>query len=87
MSLDHSDALIVGEEWISEHFFTTDAKKESFTALTLERRKKWDEWAAEGLSTTRSRFTSARSALEKQMVTLAPGSSRMPATAPRPGRR
>lgn len=73
MSLDHSDALIVGEEWISEHFFTTDAKKESFTALTLERRKKWDEWAAEGLLTTRSRFTSARSALEKQVVALAPG--------------
>lgn len=25
-----SDALIVVEDWISEHFFTTDARKESF---------------------------------------------------------
>ena len=27
-----SDALIVGEDWISEHYFTTDAKSESFQA-------------------------------------------------------
>lgn len=36
------DALIVGEDWISEHYFTTDATKESFHAKVLERRKIWD---------------------------------------------
>ena len=34
-----SDAVVVGEEWISEHYFTTDATKESFQAKVLERRK------------------------------------------------
>ena len=34
-----SDALIVVEDWISEHFFTTDARKESFQKLVLDRRK------------------------------------------------
>ena len=72
MSLVHSDALIVGEEWISEHYFTTDAKKESFTAQVLERRKAWDELAANGVASSRSRFTAARADLEKQMVALAP---------------
>ena len=32
MSMATSDALIVGEDWISEHYFTTDAKSESFQA-------------------------------------------------------
>ena len=34
-----SEALIVGEDWISEHYFTTDAKSESFQAKAIERRK------------------------------------------------
>ena len=38
-----SDALIVVEDWISEHFFTTDARKESFQKLVLDRRKQWDD--------------------------------------------
>ncbi|WP_224763683.1 DNA methyltransferase [Salinibacterium sp. ZJ70] len=37
-----SDAFIVGESWISEHFFTTDGKQ-SFQQRVLERRKSWDE--------------------------------------------
>ena len=43
-----SDALIVGEDWISEHYFTTDAKSESFQAKVAERRKAWDEDAKSG---------------------------------------
>ena len=43
-----SDALIVGEDWISEHYFTTDAKSESFQAKVTERRKAWDEDAKTG---------------------------------------
>ncbi len=45
-----SDALIVVEDWISEHFFTTDARKESFQKLVLDRRKQWD---GEDVPTTR----------------------------------
>jgi hypothetical protein len=58
-----SDALIVGEDWISEHYFTTDAKSESFQAKVTERRKAWDEDAKNGAATARSRFVSARAAL------------------------
>ena len=56
-----SDALIVGEDWISEHYFTTDAKSESFQAKVAERRKAWDEDAKNGAATVRSRFIAARS--------------------------
>ena len=34
-----SDAIVIGEAWISEHFFTTDARSQSFQARVLERRK------------------------------------------------
>ncbi len=49
-----SDALIVGEDWISEHYFTTDAKSESFQAKVAERRKAWDEDAKSGAGSVRS---------------------------------
>ncbi|WP_446664144.1 DNA methyltransferase [Flexivirga sp. B27] len=61
-----SDALVVGEDWISEHYFTTDAKKESFTGRVLERRAEWDD---EDVS-TRSRFTAGRGELEADFVKL-----------------
>ena len=63
-----SDAFVVGEDWISEHYFTTDATSQSFNAKVLERRKAWD--AAE-TTTTRSRFTEARGGLEQTFVSLA----------------
>ena len=56
-----SDALIIGEDWISEHYFTTDAKSESFQAKVAERRKAWDEDTRSGAATVRSRFIAARS--------------------------
>ena len=43
-----SDALVIGEDWISEHYFTTDAKSQSFQAKVAERRKAWDEDAKNG---------------------------------------
>ncbi len=36
-----SDAFIVGESWISEHYFTTEGKQ-SFQQRVLDRRKRWD---------------------------------------------
>jgi hypothetical protein len=65
-----SDALIVGEDWISEHYFTTDAKSESFQAKVAERRKAWD---AEAVTTVRARFTSARRELGTSIADLIAG--------------
>jgi methylase of polypeptide subunit release factors len=62
-----SDALLVVEDWISEHFFTTDARKESYVARVLERVKQWRD--AEH-PTTRSRFTAERSKLATAMAAL-----------------
>jgi len=67
-----SDAFVIGEDWISEHYFTTDAKSQSFQARVLERRKFWDE-ASEGVATVRSRFTSARGPLSASLATLLAG--------------
>ncbi|WP_366518088.1 DNA methyltransferase, partial [uncultured Georgenia sp.] len=64
-----SDALIVGEDWISEHYFTTDATKESFQAKVLERRKQWQ--AEKDAGTVRTRFTATRRALLDQLAGLA----------------
>ncbi len=62
-----SDAILLGEDFISEHFFTTDATKESFQARVIARRKDWD--AAE-VPTARSRFTAERAALETTLADL-----------------
>ncbi|BCL16013.1 Eco57I restriction-modification methylase domain-containing protein [Micromonospora sagamiensis] len=65
-----SDAILVGEGWISEHYFTTEATKESFRAKVLERRTAWDAENAEKRSTPRSRFLAARKELESDLATL-----------------
>lgn len=64
-----SDAIVVGEDWISEHYFTTDATKESFRARVLARRKDWDAQKGEA-ETPRSRLTAARVDLLDQFSTL-----------------
>lgn len=68
--MSSSDALVIGEDWISEHYFTTDAGKQSFRAKVLERRKAWD--AAEG-QTVRSRFVASRRDLESRLADLMSG--------------
>ena len=71
-----SDALVVGEDWISEHYFTTDATKESFLARVLERRKEWEALEkpadpnAAPTPTPRSRFRSERAHLEELLAAL-----------------
>ncbi|AUI64763.1 restriction endonuclease subunit M [Amycolatopsis sp. BJA-103] len=66
-----SDAIIVGEGWLSEHYFSTDATKESFRAKVSERRKFWDDEDKEGRETPRSRFISARQDLERDLALMA----------------
>ncbi|SHI33509.1 hypothetical protein SAMN05216246_101269 [Actinomyces denticolens] len=70
-----SDALVVGEDWISEHYFTTDAAKGSFLARVLERRKEWEELekpadGAAPVPTPRTRLRSARPRLEELLAAL-----------------
>ncbi|SDD20512.1 hypothetical protein SAMN05216410_2935 [Sanguibacter gelidistatuariae] len=65
-----SDAIVIGEGWISEHYFTTEAKAQSFQAKVLERRKVWDTEAAEKRPTMRSRLAEARQQLEIDLAAL-----------------
>ncbi|MET1152878.1 DNA methyltransferase [Arthrobacter sp.] len=58
------DSIVVGEDWISEHFFTTDSTKESFQAEVAKLRKDWDKEAKEGHSTTPARFAEVRGSLQ-----------------------
>lgn len=58
------DSIVVGEDWISEHFFTTDSTKESFQAEVVKLRKLWDEDAKAGHSTTLTRFSESRGRLQ-----------------------
>lgn len=70
-----SDAIIVGEGWLSEHYFTTDAKSQSFQSKVLARRKEWDDLEKEDFATTRTRFSAERQMLESSLATLEPGSA------------
>ncbi|WP_420121756.1 class I SAM-dependent DNA methyltransferase [Nakamurella sp.] len=63
-------ALVVGEGWISEHYFGSDAGAGSFRAEVFKRRKEWDEEAAADRPTPRSRFTRERQRLEADLGLL-----------------
>ena len=71
---DRREAIIIGEDWLSEHYFTTDAKSQSFQARVLARRKQWDEEDAAGTPSVRARFTAARPQLESKLAALEPAS-------------
>ena len=64
------DAFVVGEEWISEHYFTTDAKKQSFQSEVAAVRKRWDADAADCGETPRSRFVAIRGDLAAAFATI-----------------
>ncbi len=69
-----SDAFVVAGEFVSEHFFTTDAANESFQKFVLDRRKQWADAADSAESTTsRSRFTSERGDLAAAIAALYAG--------------
>ena len=62
-----NDALVIAQEWISEHYFFSEAKSESFVARVLARRREWD--AADG-ATPRSRIAADRQSLLNRFATL-----------------
>ena len=63
-----SDAILVGEDWISEHYFTTEAASQSFQARVVARRKEWEE--NKDLGTTLTRFTEHRRTILDRLATL-----------------
>ncbi|WP_432559938.1 DNA methyltransferase [Granulicoccus sp. GXG6511] len=62
-----SDALVVVEDWISEHYFTSDATKETFRKHVLDRRKEWD---ADKATSPLARFTAQRAQLSSDLAAL-----------------
>lgn len=67
-----SEAIVVGEDWISEHYLTTDAKSQSFQSRVLERRAAWDAEDAAGGPSTRARFTAKRAELMGLLAVVNP---------------
>lgn len=65
------DSIVVGEDWISEHYFTTDSPRESFQGKVFELRKQWDAEVAEGRDTVRRRLVGAAGDLQTALSTLA----------------
>ncbi|WP_234787911.1 class I SAM-dependent DNA methyltransferase [Mycolicibacter sinensis] len=65
------DSIVVGEDWISEHYFTTDSARESFQGKVIELRKQWDAEAKEGRETIRHRLLAATRELQTTLSTLA----------------
>lgn len=55
-----SDAFVVGEDWISEHYFNTESTKQSFQSRVAALRKAWDERAKDGEQTPSSRLAAVR---------------------------
>lgn len=55
-----SDAFVVGEDWISEHYFNTESTKQSFQSRVTALRKSWDERAKDGEQTPSSRLAAVR---------------------------
>lgn len=64
------DSIVVGEDWISEHYFTTDSVKESFHGKVMELRKTWDAEAKEGRTTVRSSLLAACRDLQTALAGL-----------------
>lgn len=64
------DSIVVGEDWISEHYFTTDSPRESFQGKVIELRKQWDAEAAEGRDTVRRRLLGAAGEIQTELSTL-----------------
>ncbi|MGW9183832.1 DNA methyltransferase [Agromyces sp. NPDC055661] len=65
-----SDAFIVGEGWISEHYFNTNATKQSFQARVAQRRKEWDALAESGHESPRAAFLAVRPELVRAYADL-----------------
>ena len=73
------DSIVVGEDWISEHYFTTDSPRESLQGRVIELRKEWDAEAAEGRDTVRRHLLGAAGELQVALSALAENPEAAPA--------
>jgi hypothetical protein len=73
------DSIVVGEDWISEHYFTTDSARESFQGKVIEARKQWDAEAKEGRDTPRQSLLVATRELRTTLSALAESPDGAPA--------
>lgn len=65
------DSIVVGEDWISEHYFTTDSTRESFQGKVIELRRQWDAEVSEGRDTVRRQLLGAAGELQTALSGLA----------------
>ncbi|WP_207454660.1 class I SAM-dependent DNA methyltransferase [Desertivibrio insolitus] len=63
-----SDAFLVGEDWISEAYFTSDATKQSFLARVIERRKDWEGRKESNAESPLTRFSAVRGDLTALLI-------------------
>ena len=64
------ESIVVVEDWISEHYFTTDGKGATFQKQVVELRKGWDADAKEGHTTIAKRFSAVRGELVTELAAL-----------------
>ncbi|SDM41836.1 hypothetical protein SAMN05660642_02465 [Geodermatophilus siccatus] len=64
------DSIVVSEEWISEHYLTTDAKSGSFLGQVTALRTAWDEEEEAGRASSRSRLQKAATTIARAISTL-----------------
>ena len=58
-----NDAMLIGEGWLSEHFFSSNATSESYYAAVVRRHREWKSSDEAGHPSARARFRAARSRL------------------------
>jgi hypothetical protein len=73
------DSIVVGEDWISEHYFTTDSPRESFQGKVIELRKQWDAEAKEGRDTVWQSLLATTRELQAALSALAESPDGAPA--------
>ncbi|QCB51980.1 class I SAM-dependent DNA methyltransferase [Rhodococcus sp. PAMC28707] len=73
------DSIVIGEDWISEHYFTTDSVKESFHGKVIELRKYWDTEKKEGRTTVRDDVLAAAGTLQTTLAGLSENADATPA--------
>ncbi|APF40835.1 DNA methyltransferase [Neomicrococcus aestuarii] len=64
------ESVVVVEDWISDHYFTSEGKGETFQKQVGELRKQWDADAKDGHDTVLKRFSAARLKLQTDMAAL-----------------
>lgn len=76
-----SDALYVVEDWISEHYFTSDDPSKTFGARTKALMAEWSSTAADDPDwrSPRERFTSDRTGLVNRLLELQADAAALPA--------